>query len=144
MSRATIDETELRRLFVQAADQGYRIALGRLAPGEPRVRVALSSEEEIALTHRHLVAKALELASPELAERVEPPLYWSLQELIEWMVYGDSRPNGDATPPLTWAPWEEWKTWRRDNVVEARLELLREELAEIGVLVTTPGSEGMS
>ncbi|MHB1167979.1 MAG: hypothetical protein ACYC28_01695 [Longimicrobiales bacterium] len=135
---STLDEAGLRTILQGAADHGYRIAMAAVLTHASDV----DPEREIALAQRYYTLQALRLVPGESVEQAEPPLHWSIQELLELMAYGYSpalRARGG--PPITWAPWEEWKRWRTDGVVDARLALLRKELADVGVVVATTSTE---
>lgn len=139
MNRVRIDEDRLRDIFTEAADEGLRLAWeGLIASHENGTRLWLAPagpDQAIALVHNRLMAKALESLPEDTVDRAEPAIYWSLQEVLEWMVYGrsDVAQMNDA-PPITWSPS---RAWRADAVVERRLDLLRSELAEFGVDVVS-------
>ena len=132
MDRMQIDGARIREVLVEAADEGLRIALDG-----GRSTVARSDPQElIALSHRHLLRKAMACVPVAACEAAEAPLSWSLEEVMEWVVFG-SLERAPSAPPLTWSP-PEANAWPRavDDLADSRFDLLREELAEAGITMT--------
>lgn len=136
MNDHRIDGEKLVKVLTEAADAGYRLALSATSGAEKRTGTHDDMERQVDLIHRFYVRQALELVPSSCADLVEPPIYWSIQEMLEWLVWGrDEGGSCSNPPPLTWRPFQIPMN-DSDSLVRSRLELLRAELADEGFEVT--------
>jgi hypothetical protein len=137
-----IHEAELQYVFVQAVAETMAITAAYCASRDITDPAHTLLEESLAWIAARATQRAWDLL-PTDAHDAQAPISCAVMELVEWIehfVRFEALGDEECRVPLTWLPRGYHLLGNGDAaaVVEERLDLLRHELADYGVLMSAP------
>jgi len=146
LAQHIIHEADIQYALVQAVAESMATTAAYCASRDitdPTRRPDVSGlEEDLAWISARATQRAWDLL-PADTHDAQAPISFAVMELIEWVehvVRFEALGDDECRVPLTWLPGGDHALGSRDvaAAVEERLDLLRHELADYGVLMIAP------